>query len=214
MGNDIIIQSGDKKSGSKVWSTIGWTLVVLLGALVAFQQIFPKIEYVDRIQWRDTTLYETVIETIYDTIIKENTQYVFNIDTVYHTDTIFKDVDTANILKDYFATYESTDTLTNDTSLLAISRYKISENKMVQRDFMYENRIKTEEVFILPNQPTAGLWLEGGFKGNLGTFDIGAGFAIEDNKRRKYGYQYSLISKTHELSFGYKFNFKEIRWLR
>ena len=78
-------------------------------------------------------VYDTIEHTILDTV----PYYVVELDTIVYRDTVFKDVDTANILKDYYALHYYTRTW-EDSLLTVTLRDEISENKPMSNIFVYK----------------------------------------------------------------------------
>ena len=122
-------------------------IIVILFSIIIGQRMFPKKVYITE-QVPGETIY------IKDTIVKYDTVTYYDVitelehDTIYVPDTIVieQEVDTMDILKDYFAVKEVVDTLINDTSLFAKSQYIVTQNTITRRAFEYENRIKTEII--------------------------------------------------------------------
>lgn len=81
----------------------------------------------------------TIVESIkYDTIYNEVTKYVPKwTEKKLPPDTVYKDVDTAAILKNYFAEYTYSDTINHDTVKIYIND-KVSKNKIISRDVKYK----------------------------------------------------------------------------
>jgi hypothetical protein len=86
---------------------------------------------------------EQKIDTIriYDTVLHEITNdvhhYKTKIDTVIFRDTVFRDVDTSEILKDYFAFYIY-DRVWQDSLLTVVIKDTISQNKPIGNLFTYK----------------------------------------------------------------------------
>ena len=92
----------------------------------------------------------TVIESIkYDTIYNEITKYVPKwTERKLPPDTVYRDVDTAAILKNYFAEYTYNDTIDHDTVKIYIND-KISKNRIASRDVKYKILYPTKTVTII-----------------------------------------------------------------
>ena len=78
-------------------------------------------------------VYDTIEHTILDTV----PYYVVELDTIVYRDTVFKDVDTTEILKDYYALHYYTRTW-EDSLLTVTLRDEISENKLMSNIFAYK----------------------------------------------------------------------------
>jgi hypothetical protein len=84
----------------------------------------------------------TKTETVYDTIKIEKIVYqpqwydriITNIDTIIETDTVFRDIDTLEVLKDYYAKYIYQDTIKLDTLGYLVILDTITENKIFSRE--------------------------------------------------------------------------------
>lgn len=88
----------------------------------------------------------TIVDTVTHTIIKDSISYVEKIDTLYWPgDTVFKDVDTAAILVDYYARY-GYDRVYAD-SLISVDFYDIvSENKIVASTFLNYKILRPQTI--------------------------------------------------------------------
>ena len=133
------------------------------------------------------TKYDTIVETVetyipeYRTKVKYKTVH----DTVEIHDTI--PIDTASILKDYFATYAYTDTLKKDSVTFVIND-TISQNKILSRginySLIYPTTIITTEREINKRELYIGFGL-GGDKQQLSY--VGSELLLRNKKQRIYG---------------------------
>lgn len=93
------------------------------------------------------------------------------------TDTLFKDVDTTAILRDYFAIVYYTDTLKNDTSALVVIVDTVSNNRLKGRSMWFQNRRPTtiNNTTITNVYPDNKFQLYGGIllQGNANQFGVG-----------------------------------------
>jgi hypothetical protein len=114
--------------------------------------------------------------TIHDTIPGDSipysvVSYVPVWDSIMVTDTIPSEIDTAAILKDYFVTRVYKDTITDDTSFLAIIRDEISQNRITNRNYSHQNLratiINTTTIFAAP-KVEVGPYLGYGLKVSIG----------------------------------------------
>ena len=134
----------------------------------------------------------TTITTIkYDTITDSITSYVpkYYTKIILKTDTVYKDIDTAAILTDYFSTYVYSDTVKKD-SLTIIINDSVSENKIQFRNIQYTmlyRTILTETTVekILNNRE---FYVGVGLIGNANNFSyIGPEVLLRTTKRQAYG---------------------------
>lgn len=90
----------------------------------------------------------TIVETKYDTIKETIKSYIPIPGPVrYDTTYLYHDIDTAAILKDYFAEYTYNDTIDRDTVKIYIND-KVTKNKIVSRDIKYEILYPTKIITI------------------------------------------------------------------
>ena len=88
------------------------------------------------------------IETKWDTVNVTQTEYVpkWRTKVVTEHDTIPQDIDTMSILKDYYAKYHYTDTLTLDTLGFLVLNDTISQNSILSRSFTSDISIPTTTI--------------------------------------------------------------------
>tara|TARA_R100001369_G_C3290509_1_gene163802 strand:+ start:128 stop:739 length:612 start_codon:yes stop_codon:yes gene_type:complete len=84
------------------------------------------------------------VETKWDTVTKEIPVYIpeWKVRTEYKDTFIYKNIDTSEILKDYFASYSYFDTLYNDSITIRI-KDTITQNKIKSRSIEYDLLIPT-----------------------------------------------------------------------
>jgi len=90
----------------------------------------PYIVYKDKPIPQRITYMDTIME--YDTTILDG-------DTVY----VEKAIDTAALMKDYFASVYYTDTLKNDSSALIVLSETIHKNRVANRELWFQNKRQT-----------------------------------------------------------------------
>ncbi len=88
------------------------------------------------------------VVTIRDTVPGDSVPYPVPVSVpvpylVQHTDTILQEVDTTAILASYFAKHYYADTLKNDTSAFIALKETITQNRIVERSLMFQNRRPT-----------------------------------------------------------------------
>ena len=122
----------------KYLGTIQSLLIVVLVIMVLFQSQCSK---------KPTVEPEVIvtIETKWDTVEVVQTEYVpkWKTKLVVEYDTIPSDIDTMMILKDYYAKYSYTDTLTLDTLGFLVLNDTITMNSILSRSFVSNIKIPT-----------------------------------------------------------------------
>src|SRR6056300_104129 len=106
-------------------------LIIVLVVLVLFQSQCSR---------KDPVEPEVIvtIETKWDTVEVEKVSYIpkWRTKVVTEYDTIPRDIDTVAILKDYYARYFYTDTLTLDTLGYVVLNDTITKNSILNRSFI------------------------------------------------------------------------------
>lgn len=116
-------------------------------------------------------------------------------------------VDTNAILADYFARYFYSDTITDDTSFLAIVLDTVSQNRIISRRFLMQN---LRPVAVINNYPQkteaksrrlvyAGMEISGNTE-NL--FSFGPAFGYKDRKDHLYILGSNLLKDQPNVSLG------------
>lgn len=118
--------------------------ITLLVISLAFAGGYKYYNYTHPVTTVTDTI--TIVDTVTHTIIKDSISYVEKIDTLYWPrDTVFKDVDTAAILVDYYARY-GYDRVYAD-SLISVDFYDIvSENKIVASTFLNYKILRPQTI--------------------------------------------------------------------
>ena len=135
----------------------GMVLLLLLCGYVGYT-VYPKMNQCPEHTLDTLYVYDTIQHNIPDTI----PYYIIKRDTVIYRDTVFTDVDTANILKDYFATHIYTREWM-DTLLKVILLDTITQNKPQGNTFTYQllkpqtNVINVTNIYNYTRYVTAGL---------------------------------------------------------
>ena len=107
------------------------------------------------------------IETKWDTVEVEKVSYIpkWRTKVVTEYDTIPRDVDTVAILKDYYARYFYTDTLTLDTLGYVVLNDTITKNSILNRSFISTIKIPTtiitKEIYLNKREFYWGLGVHG-----------------------------------------------------
>ena len=144
----------------KYLGTIQSLLIVVLVIMVLFQSQCSK---------KPTVEPEVIvtIETKWDTVEVVQTEYVpkWKTKLVVEYDTIPSDIDTMLILKDYYAKYSYTDTLTLDTLGFLVLNDTITMNSILSRSFVSNIKIPTttitKEIYLNKREFYWGLGLQG-----------------------------------------------------
>jgi hypothetical protein len=130
------------------------------------------------------------IETKWDTVNVTQTEYVpkWRTKVVTEHDTIPQDIDTMSILKDYYAKYHYTDTLTLDTLGYLVLNDTISKNSVLSRSFTSDISIPTttitKEIYLNKREFYWGLGVNGG----TSQLDyVGGEFMFKNKQRNMYG---------------------------
>ncbi len=130
------------------------------------------------------------IETKWDTVNVTQTEYVpkWRTKVVTEHDTIPQDIDTMSILKDYYAKYHYTDTLTLDTLGYLVLNDTISKNSVLSRSFTSDISIPTttitKEIYLNKREFYWGMGVNGG----TSQLDyVGGEFMFKNKQRNMYG---------------------------
>jgi hypothetical protein len=91
------------------------------------------------------------------------------------TSYVLRPVDTAAIMRDYFASAEYSDTVKDDSSALIVINEQISRNRIEAREVLFQNRRAT--MIYQPNNNAIVL----GVGGTLTGIDVSAGFRHKRN---------------------------------
>ncbi|MDA9016398.1 hypothetical protein N9H63_00200 [bacterium] len=135
-------------------------LIIILAAVLLYQSQCSK---------KDPIEPEVIvtIETKWDTVNVTQTEYVpkWRTKVVTEHDTIPQDIDTMSILRDYYAKYHYTDTLTLDTLGFLVLNDTISKNSVLSRSFTSDISIPTttitKEIYLKKREFFWGMGLNG-----------------------------------------------------
>jgi hypothetical protein len=135
--------------------------------------------------------------TIRDTVPGDSVPYDVRVEVpmpylVRHTDTLLQLVDTSAILAAYFARCYYADTLKNDTSAFIALAETVTQNRIVERSLMFQNRRPTAitTTTVLPPTLAPKLQLYGGaivgkdmvaptLSVGLDRWQVGAGYNLQ-----------------------------------
>jgi len=158
-------------------------LIIILAVVLLYQSQCSK---------KDPVEPEVIvtIETKWDTVNVTQTEYVpkWRTKVVTEHDTIPQDIDTMSILKDYYAKYHYTDTLTLDTLGFLVLNDTISKNSVLSRSFTSDISIPTttitKEIYLNKREFYWGLGVNGG----TSQLDyVGGEFMFKNKQRNMYG---------------------------
>lgn len=107
-------------------------VLLLLGGWAGYK-IYPAYHPCPDISSDTIYVYDTILHYIPDTI----PYYIVKRDTIIYRDTVFKDIDTAEILKDYYALHHYTRNW-EDSLLTVTLKDVITENKPIDNVFTYK----------------------------------------------------------------------------
>ena len=133
----------------------------------------------------------TKVETVFDTITKEvpvyKPKYVTKIEYIHDTIIDSTPIDTASILKDYFATYVYQDNQELDSLNLTIID-SVSQNKIfartIQYDLIYPTTTITKEIYLNQRELYWGI----GMQGRTDQLNyVGGELLYRNRKKQAYG---------------------------
>lgn len=146
-------------------------------------------------------------------------RYVPSVRWERQTDTVLVEkltpADTAAIVRDYLMVRFYTDTLKNDTSLLAVVEDSVQANRIVSRKFTYQNRRPTaiHTTIIQPPrqealvQVYAGVFA--GYSAKKQHLLIGPEVSVALRPGPIFRYGYDVAGNSHLISAGWKVSFKK-----
>jgi hypothetical protein len=114
------------------YALVGLFLCVLAGFWFWGYKSYPKLKPCPQIVSNTVILHDTIIHRIVDTV----PYYIVRRDSIIYRDIIFKDIDTAAILRNFYAIHYFTRTW-EDSLLSAKSEDAISQNEFVDNKFTY-----------------------------------------------------------------------------
>jgi hypothetical protein len=179
--------------------------LILIGIIVYLSECNPKPKVCnDNIEIKSDTLY------VYDTTIKEiKVSYPLPKDTEYVE--IPVNIDTLEILKDYYAKIYYNQTI-SDSNLIATIEDSVSQNRIFHRKFNYQWLKPTTIINNEIKQPTkenVKLYLGVELGGNINTFNLSPTVRLSTPKGNLYGFRYGIIDQTYNLEFSKKISFKK-----
>jgi hypothetical protein len=168
---------------------------VLLGAALALfliagiwggYRLYPSLHPCNT-QAPDTIyVHDTVFHYIPDTI----PYYIVKLDSIVYRDTVFKDVDTAAILKDYYAPHYY-ERIWRDTALTVILKDVIAENKSIANTFTYQIT-RPQQIIIQQPEVTYSRYI---------TF--GAGLPFKNAKHMTLDLDLTFVTPKYYFGAGY-----------
>lgn len=167
---------------------------------------------------------EVKVITKTDTIKGDSIPYMVRVEIpvkidsiVYYRDTIYKDLDTGEIINEFFSLLDKynasvfyNDTLKNDTSAFIFLSEEIKSNKVKNRNVIFANKrlTKIENTTIEQKANNIGI-------GVLGGKDVFSPSLIVIDNKRSFTYYggYNIVNKTVNLGVFYNFKLKN-KWLQ
>lgn len=147
-----------------------WDFIIIGAMAIVIAILLFKC---DRIPEQTTT-------TVHDTIPGDSVPYlVYCPKPIYvYRDTgstKYKDIDTTDIIYDYFSEKYYSDTIKNDTSALIVLNEVITQNDIYKRSFWFQNRRKTSIITTTTNEiigeiPRNKFYLGAGIEGEVNPF--------------------------------------------
>ena len=126
--------------------------------------------------------------------------------------------DTAEIIRNYFSRAAYTDTLKNDTSMLAVLKDTIYGNRIISREFIFQNRretalITTTTVQHKLREPWLKLYLgiNGQYSPVSKRFGIGPTATATIRPGGLISYGYDVAGNAHQVGLGWKIQLKKSR---
>ena len=159
---------------------------------------------------------DTIIEYVY------NTDTIKSIDTAYMPEIIYQkidcvrwvhsQVDTAEILKNYFTLNYYSDTLVNDTNALVVINDTITQNRILSRVpaiSIYPHILKETTYIKLKPELRNKVFLGAGVGRNMQEFGLSANIGLMTKKDNLYILSYDAINKDIYLSLYWKLKLKK-----
>ncbi len=137
-------------------------------------------------------VYDTIPgDSVFTEVIKKEFYPVKEDTTIYDTiikiDTFLRDVDTAAILRDYYAYRIYKDTLKNDSSATIVVEDSISRNRKLKSKLIFSNNrpiaynVTNEGVFLGGSISTISIGFDAEYLKGENSFGIGLNFVNTDN---------------------------------
>ncbi len=167
------------------------TIVILFSFLIGYNT-YPK--------WNTPiTVNDTIfkVDTVEHTIVDTFPWFVVKRDTIIYRDTITREVDTAVILREYFATHYYSRTW-QDSSVIITVDDAVSENKLIDQVLKYEITRPQSIVNVSQVNYSYSRYLYAGIRADY----KGAGFGLfYADRRALYGLGYNPFNRNIELGF-------------
>jgi hypothetical protein len=188
------------KSFFKNIQTLLIVVLVIIILLLRNCKSDPKPNPVGTVVVKTETTWDTIREKIPTYIPKWYTQIEYRDTTIYST--LYKDVDTSEILKDYFATYVYFDTLAYDSINIrikdTITQNRI-KNRSIEYDLIYSTTTITRDSIVNNRGFYAGIGV-GGSTSQLNY--IGGEFLFKSKKRTAFGLGVGVNTKFEPVFIG------------
>jgi len=146
-----------------------WIVAV---AVLIILGLFFYLGYKAWPKWNPTvTVSDTIYvhDTTYHNIVDSFPYYIVKRDTIIYFDTVFKDVDTAAILKDHFALHVYSRTW-EDTLLKVNLRDTVTRNGFLHSDFSYNILRPQQVIYSVINNYSYSRYVYAGISLNMPDF--------------------------------------------
>lgn len=186
--------SEDKRKVCKLWYLIA---SLLIGVVIGYF-LFSK---------KPDTITTTTHHFVYQDTGSYHVEYVPKPVYIHHTDTAWKtiEIDTAEILADYFAVRGYKDTIVDDSSLTIAYTAVVNRNELKGITFDYKNN---RPIQMITNTTVVDngkkYWIGVNVGGNKERFDISPMVAYQ-HKRIQYIGEYGIFNK--EIRIGVLYGF-------
>jgi hypothetical protein len=178
---------------------------ILVGIIIYLSECSPKPQGCNTccIDKSDTAY-------VYDTTLKEiPVPYPLPKDTEYVE--IPANVDTSEILKDYFARLYYNQTI-SDSNLVAIIEDSVTQNRIIHRTFKYQ-WLQPQTVIINEVKPQgkerSKVYVGVELGGNMQQFNLSPTLRLATVKGNMYGVRYGAIDKTYNFEYSKKISLKK-----
>lgn len=160
---------------------------------------------------------ETVEVTTVDTVWNDTTPREITVDVPYP---VYKDtgsirwremdIDTMEILTEFFSRYYYQDTITDDSTFLCVIMDTVSQNMIRDRRFIFQDLsprvISTTHVNLKKKRK---LFLGGMLGGSAASIAAGGGLMYQTRRDHAYAYSYDAINKHHLITVYWKISLRK-----
>ena len=173
-------------------------LCTIIGA-IGYRSLFKCTE--NEIIRTDTVYVSTVS---FDTIIQIKPMPTYITQVQYSIDTLYHDVDTAFILRDYFATRFYDDTLKDDSEGYVRITESVTQNTLFDRMLYFESRCT--DMVVTNTISNTGFYALGGLGWSQRAPIVSVGVMYQNKRQRLYGLNLTYLDRPVLLfQYGIKF---------